>query len=248
MTTLALIQARMSSTRLPGKVLLPLGGDTVLGCVIGRLSRSRRLDSLAVATSTDAVDEPIGAWARAHGVACHRGPLDDVLERFAGAARQGAANTIVRITADCPLIDPQVVDAMLAQFDAAAAASAPCDYLSNALQRTFPRGLDAEVFSRAALLRAAAEAKQPFEREHVTPYLYRDGAGFRVCHHRAAHDLSHHRWTLDTTEDYRFLQRLFELLGERWRKAGYEEIVALLDRHPEVMKINRDVRQKQLGE
>jgi spore coat polysaccharide biosynthesis protein SpsF len=216
--------------------------------VVGRLRRAQRLDSIAVGTSTQPADDAIVAAAHALGIACHRGPLDDVLERFAMAARQCAAETVVRITADCPLIDPQVVDAMVVQFDDAAAADAPCDYLTNALQRTFPRGLDAEVFSRAALLRAATEATRPLEREHVTPYLYRDGGGFRVCHHRAARDLSQHRWTLDTADDYRFLQRLFELLGGCWREAGYEAIAALLDRHPEVMGINRDVRQKQLGE
>jgi len=247
-TTVALIQARMSSTRLPGKVLLPLGGDTVLGCVVTRLRRARRLDSLVVATSTDQSDAAIEATARALGVACHRGPLDDVLERFAMAARQCGADTVVRITADCPLIDPQVVDAMVQQFGDAAAAGTACDYLSNALQRTFPRGLDAEVLSRDALLRAAAEATQPFEREHVTPYVYREGGGFRICHHRAPRDLSFHRWTLDTPEDYRFLVRLFELLGDRWAEAGYGQIAALLERHPEVVQINRDVRQKQLGE
>jgi len=247
-TTVAIIQARMSSSRLPGKVLLPLGGDTVLGCVVGRLRRASRLDSLAIATSTDAPDAAIGEAARALGVACYRGPLDDVLERFAMAARQCGADTVVRITADCPLIDPQVVDAMVQQFDDAAAAGAPCDYLSNALARTFPRGLDAEVLSRDALLRAAAQATQPFEREHVTPYIYREAGGFRICHHRAARDLSSHRWTLDTPEDYRFLVRVYELLGSRWREAGYEEIAGLLDRHPEITQINRDVRQKQLGE
>ena len=238
----------MSSTRLPGKVLLPLGGETVLGCVVGRLRRARRLDALVVATSTDDDDGAIVAAAAALGIACHRGPLDDVLERFALAARKCAADTVVRVTADCPLIDPQVVDAMILRFDAAAAAGTPCDYLSNALQRTFPRGLDAEVFSRSALLRAAAQATQRFEREHVTPYLYRDGGGFHVCHHLAARDLSFHRWTLDTVEDYRFLQRVFELLGSQWREAAYEEIAALLDRHPEVVEINRGVRQKHLGE
>ena len=248
MTTVALIQARISSTRLPGKVLLPLGGQTVLGCVVGRLRRARRIDALIVVTSTDDDDGAIVAAAAALGVTCHRGPLDDVLERFALAARKCAADTVVRVTADCPLIDPQVVDAMILRFDAAAAGGTPCDYLSNALQRTFPRGLDVEVFSCSALLQAATQATQPFEREHVTPYLYRDGGGFNVCHHLAARDLSFHRWTLDTAEDYRFLQRVFELLGSRWREAGYEEIVTLLDRHPEVVEINRSVRQKQLGE
>lgn len=238
----------MSSSRLPGKVLLPLGGETVLGCVVGRLRQARRLDRLAIATSTDKTDDVIVATARALDVACHRGPLDDVLERFALAATHYMTDAVVRITADCPLIDPQVIDAMLMQFESAAGAGAPCDYLSNALQRTFPRGLDAEVVSRSALLRAASEATQPFEREHVMPYLYRAGTEFRICHHRAARDLSRHRWTLDTAEDYQFLKRVFDLLGDRWREAGYEEIAGLLERHPEVEQINRDVRQKQLGE
>jgi spore coat polysaccharide biosynthesis protein SpsF len=247
-SAVAIVQARMSSSRLPGKVLLPLGGTVVLGCVIERLLRARRLDAIVIATSTDPSDMVIEEWARVLGVAACRGPLDDVLARYALAARQCGADTVVRITADCPLIDPQVVDAMLDEFTAATAAGTPCDYLSNSLQRTFPRGLDAEVMSREALLRAAAEATKPHEREHVTPYLYRDGGGFRLRHHRAARDRASHRWTLDTVEDYRFFVRLFELLGERWRQADHEEIAALLDRHPEVVAINRSVRQTQPGE
>ena len=248
MTTVALIQARMSSSRLPGKVLLPLGGETVLGCVVGRLRLARKLDAIAIATSTEASDTVVSDAARTLGVACYRGALNDVLGRFAIAAQQCGADTVVRITADCPLIDPQVVDAMVQQFDDAAAAGAPCDYVSNSLQRTFPRGLDAEVLRRDVLLHAAAQAKEPFEREHVTPYVYRPGGEFRICHHRAGRDLSFHRWTLDTPEDYRFLVLLFELLGSRWQQAGYEEVADLLAQHPEIMRINCDVQQKQLGE
>lgn len=248
MTTVAIIQARTTSTRLPGKVLLPLGRTTVLACVVERLRRSNRLDSIVIATSSDPSDDAIAEAAGALGTRLCRGPLHDVLARFALAARQAGADTVVRITADCPLIDPEVVDAMLRQFDQASAAGSPCDYLSNALQRTFPRGLDAEVMASDVLLRAAAEATKPHEREHVTPYVYRTGSGFRLCHHVADRDLSFHRWTLDTQEDYRFFVSLFALLGDRWLEAGYEEIAALLDRHPEVVQINRDVRQKQLGE
>jgi spore coat polysaccharide biosynthesis protein SpsF len=242
-STVAIVQARMSSSRLPGKVRLPLGGRTVLGCVIGRLRRARRLGGIVVATSTDATDTVIAEWARELGVGACRGPLNDVLARYALAARQCGADTVVRITSDCPLVDPQVVDDMVEQF-----AAAPCDYLSNALHRSFPRGLDAEVMSREALLRADVEATLPHEREHVTPYLYRDGSRLRIRHHLASRDLSQHRWTLDTVEDYRFFVRLFELLGDHWAQAGWEEIAGTLDAHPEVVRINRDVRQKQPGE
>lgn len=243
MNTVAVVQARMSSSRLPGKVLLPLGGRTVLGCVVARLRRARRLDSIVIATSTDLTDLVIAEWARELGVRACRGPLDNVLARYALAAREAGADTVVRITADCPLVDPGVVDAMVEQF-----AAVPCDYLSNALQRTYPRGLDVEVMTREALLRAAAEATQPHEREHVTPYLYRDGGSVRLRHHLAPRNLSHHRWTLDTVQDYRFLVRLFGLLGDRWLPSGWDEVAGLLDRHPELAQINCDVRQKQPGE
>jgi spore coat polysaccharide biosynthesis protein SpsF len=244
MTTVAIVQARMSSTRLPGKVLLPLGGGTVLGCVIARLRRARLLDKIVVATSTDPSDTVIEEWARALNVSACRGPLEDVLARYALAAKQYDADTVVRITADCPLIDPQVLDAMIQQFEMARHEGSPCDYLSNALQRTFPRGLDVEVMTRAALLRAEAEATLPYEREHVTPYLYRSGSGFHICHHCLANDMSIHRWTLDTVEDYRFLVRVFDMLEGRWQEVGFGEILSLLHRHSELVEINRHVRQK----
>lgn len=238
---LCIVQARMSSTRLPGKVLMDLAGRPVLALVLARLSRSRHIGRVVVATTTGAEDDAIAAACGQLAVDVHRGPLEDVLARYAVAATGRAGDPIVRVTSDCPLIDPQVIDAMLAAFDPAA-----CDYLSNAIERSFPRGLDAEVFSRAALDCAHREATQPHEREHVTPYLYQHPERFRLAHHRRADDRSMLRWTLDTPEDYAFLQAFVQRLGDRVVDAGIDELLGVFDAAPELADINRHIQQKAL--
>lgn len=248
MRRVVLLQARMSSFRLPGKVLMSLGPVSVLGAVVARLRQVASIDDIVIATSAEPSDQPLVDEAARLGLRAYRGPLHDVLGRFAGAARQAEADVVVRITADCPLIDPHLVGRAVDEFCASLNSPAPCDYLSNALQRSFPRGLDTEVMTRAALLRADAEATEAFQREHVTPYLYAEGAPFRVCHLVAPRDLSTHRWTVDTPADFGFMCAIFALLGDRWKVAGYEEILALIERRPEVMSINREVRQKELHE
>jgi spore coat polysaccharide biosynthesis protein SpsF len=244
MKRVALIQARLSSSRLPGKVLMSLGPVTMLAAVVTRLRRARSIDEIVIATSVEPTDEPLVDEAARLGVRAYRGSLHDVLGRFVGAARHAEADVVVRITADCPLIDPHVVDRAVDTFCASLSTLSPCDYLSNTLQRSFPRGLDTEVMTHVALLRAHAEATEPFQREHVTPYLYAEGAPFRVCHLVASHALSMHRWTVDTPADFGFMCAIFALLGDRWEMAGYEEVVAQIERRPEVPSINRDVQQK----
>lgn len=238
---LCIVQARMGSTRLPGKVLMELAGRPVLALVLARLSRSRRIGRVVVATTTQAEDDAIVAACAALDVAVHRGPLDDVLARYAGAAARFGGDPVVRVTSDCPLIDPDVIDAMLASFDPSA-----CDYLSNAIERSFPRGLDAEVFSRAALQRAHREAGQPHEREHVTPYLYQHPERFRLAHYRRDDDRSALRWTLDTPEDYEFLRAFVQRLGDRVVEAGIDELLRSFDGAPELGEINRHIQQKSL--
>lgn len=244
MKRVAIVQARMGSTRLPGKVMLPLGNDSVLAAVIGRLRRAARLDEVWIATTTAEDDAAIVAEAARLGAPCFRGDAQDVLARYHGAAAAAGADIVLRVTSDCPLIDPGVVGEVIARFGE----GEDYDYMTIGLVRTYPRGLDTEIMTRAALDRAFAEARAPEEREHVTPYLYRNPQLFRLGEQRGTPDLSAHRWTLDTPEDYRMLTALVGLLGADWMRADYRHIAAVLDAHPEVFGINQTIRQKTLGE
>jgi spore coat polysaccharide biosynthesis protein SpsF len=207
----AVLQARMSSRRLPGKVLRPIRGRPILHLQIERLLRCRAIDRLVVATSINADDDAIVASCARLGVACRRGPLDDVLERFRLVAEAEAAEHVVRLTADCPLADWQVIDALVGLH-----LGGSYDYTTNTLPRTFPHGLDCEIMTRDALLQAASGASSVHDREHVTPFLYRADSGFRVGHLTCPLDLSFLRWTVDTLEDFRFVKGVYdELYGSK---------------------------------
>jgi spore coat polysaccharide biosynthesis protein SpsF len=242
----AVVQARMGSTRLPGKVLMRLGDDTVLAQVVKRLQRSRRLRHVLVATTTRADDDALVTEAARLGVPVVRGPVEDVLARYAAAARQLDGDAVLRITSDCPLIDAGVIDDMLARHAELVAAGTPCDYLSNTLERRLPRGLDAELVRSTALLQADAEARAPHEREHVTPYLYQHPERFALHGWRAPVDASAQRWTLDTPQDLELLQTIYAALGDRALDTPWLEVLALVQTHPHWAEINREVRQKDL--
>jgi spore coat polysaccharide biosynthesis protein SpsF len=243
MTVVAIIQARMSSERLPGKVLRPLGTKPVLAHVIGRLRRASMLDSVMVATSNRPDDDAVAALAAAESCPVYRGSLNDVLARYAGAAEAAKANVVVRITADCPLVCPEVVDAMIAQYCATApAVGLPC-VVTNARMRTFPRGLDAELFPRGALETANRNAHEPHQREHVTPYLYEHPDAFAIVDHTQTRNLADARWTLDTADDYRMLAAFFALLGDS-DGASLSELIQVWDAHPELHAMNAAVEQK----
>ncbi len=247
MKRLAIIQARTGSTRLPGKVLMPLGGSTVLGCVVDRLCAARRIDEVVVATSIRSDDDAVEQHARELGVGIFRGSAQDVLARFFGAASFSRADIIVRITADCPLIDGALVDTMLEAY----AGKPGCDYMSNTLVRTYPRGLDTEIFTMDALTRAHREAGVPYQREHVTPYFYQNPQLFMMYSYTdpSSADYSHMRWTLDTAEDYAFLQAVYERLAHRApRDIQTAGVIALLEREPAISQLNAGVRQKTLSE
>jgi spore coat polysaccharide biosynthesis protein SpsF len=206
----AIVQARMGSTRLPGKTLARLGDESVLGWVLVRLARATTLDQVAVATSVDTADDPVEEAARAHGVGVVRGSLDDVLDRYRVAAEGTGAGTIVRITADCPFLDPAFVDAAVATLHAEHA-----DLASTSLSGTVLPGLDCEAFGRVALEAAAAEAVDAIEREHVTPFIYRRPARFRsvgvpVPPWALKSDV---RLTVDQAEDLELLRDVVERLG-----------------------------------
>lgn len=214
---LAILQARMSSTRLPGKVMADLAGAPMIARQIERVRRAKRIDRLVVATSNQASDDPLVAFLESEAVTVFRGPLNDVLARFSAAAEAfGPADHVVRLTADCPLTDPTVIDAVIAHHLATGA-----DYTSNVLgERTFAQGLDVEVMTGAALTQARAEASEPYEREHVTPFLYRRPDRFRL--EGVAQDRSDGAvgWTVDTPEDLHFVRLVYEALYPQWPDFG----------------------------
>ncbi|MEQ1883142.1 MAG: glycosyltransferase family protein [Burkholderiales bacterium] len=248
MKVVAIIQARMGSTRLPGKVLRTLGGATVLAHVLGRAMAVPGIDEVVVATSTQRQDDPVEKEARKCGAGVFRGSEADVLSRYYEAARLFHADVIVRITSDCPLLDPDLVEQMVSKFLGSRMGGKKLDYLSNALTRSYPRGLDAEVFTFAALESTQLTAKQSHEREHVTPYIYQHPASFAVEEFVGDRDFSSHRWTLDTPKDYEFLQAVFNLLGASAKNAGMHAVLGLLAKHPHLVWINQQVRQKALNE
>ncbi|MFT5144790.1 MAG: glutamate-1-semialdehyde 2,1-aminomutase [Rhodothermales bacterium] len=239
----AIIQARMSSSRLPGKVLLPLAGRPVLQHVVDRLGACRLVDAVGVATSTDPSDDPIQNFCAAKDVACFRGSLDDVLSRYVGAARAWDADYVVRITADCPALDPKVVDAVVAGALAG-------DYDCYGLDGEFPDGLDCTVFSASALERAAREAVLPSDREHVGPFIIARPGRFKTAGLELFKGLSDQRWTLDEPRDYTFLTRVFERLydpvaastGQHFRTA---DVVELLAREPGLSALNSGIERNE---
>jgi spore coat polysaccharide biosynthesis protein SpsF len=242
MKIVAIIQARMGSSRLPNKVLKDLGGATVLDRVQNRLRRSRLIDDLVVATTTQSQDNVIVDHCESGGIAVFRGSEHDVLDRYYRAAKHAHGEVIVRITSDCPLIDPEVTDMTIQLF-----LDKQPDYASNALERTYPHGLDTEVITISALERAWHEATEPYQRSHVTPYLYQNPSRFKLLSVKGTADYSRHRWTLDTADDLEFLRTVYKRLEVRdhftWR-----DVLDLVEREPGLAEINSYVAQKALHE
>jgi spore coat polysaccharide biosynthesis protein SpsF len=235
-----IVQARMGSTRLPGKVLMDLDGKSVLERVVRRLRRSKLVAEVVVATTILEKDDVIALECQRIGSVCFRGSEQDVLDRYYQAARECNADTIVRITADCPLIDPEIIDRIIECFLRERA-----DYATNDVPQTFPRGLDVEVFSMSSLKRAWKEATAPYQREHVTPYFYEHPEIFRVVSLPGDIDSAPYRWTLDTEDDLKLLRAVYDRFRNR-DTFGYSEILALMSREPELMKLNSLVLQKSL--
>lgn len=236
----AVVQARLGSTRLPGKVLLPLLGAPMLSRVMGRVARAQTVTDVILATTDLAEDDPLIELAGAEGWPAVRGSATDLLDRYLLAAHERSADVVVRITSDCPLIDPGVIDLVVAAYEAEQA-----DYASNTLPpRTFPRGLDVEVIGIAALERAGREDADPAWREHATPYIYRHPERFRLAPVAWAQDHSEHRWTVDTQADYELVRTIYERLGRddfTWLDA-----LGVVEANPEWGWSNHDVVQKQV--
>ncbi|QDT15553.1 cytidylyltransferase domain-containing protein [Alienimonas californiensis] len=250
----AVIQARMSSARLPGKVLQPLAGEPMLHRVVERVRAAHHvdrpiIDETIVATSNDASDDPLQAWCEERGVRCVRGSLHDVLARYQTAAVVAEADVIVRITSDCPLIDPSVTGRVIAAY---LAADPPVAYASNTdPTRTYPRGLDVEVFSAEALGIAHREDDNPAWREHVTQFLCRQPERFpRTCV-TADEDASAHRWTVDTPEDLELVRRIYDHFaadgGVGPTAFDWRDVLALLAECPDWAELNRHVEQKKVA-
>lgn len=245
MKTVVIVQARVGSSRLPRKVLKHLGGKTVLARVLSRLGWCNLVDEVVVATTDQAEDQAVVEEAKRCGVRAICGSELDVLARYHLAANETDARMIIRITSDCPLVDPMLIDQMIARFHQQSNTGHTIDYLSNTHPRTFAHGLDVEVFRREALEIAHREACAVHEREHVTPFFYLHPLRFRLHNFAQATDHSALRWTLDEPADQRFFEALFRHFKSS-QMITTNQVLALLERFPELSEINADVRQKSL--
>lgn len=235
----AIVQARVGSTRLPGKVLADIHGYPMLWHVVQRTRAAKTVDEVAVATTTEVADDAIVAFCREHAVSCFRGSESDVLDRYYQAARERETDVIIRITSDCPLIDPEIVDKTVRAF----LEEGP-DYASNTCVRTYPRGLDTEVMTFAALQLAWTSANHPYQRSHVTPYIYENPRKFKILSVTGNQDDSAYRWTVDTPEDLEFVRAVYSRF--RHDSFSWSDALKLMEREPQLAEINREVEQKSL--
>ena len=232
--TVAIIQARVSSSRLPGKVLADICGKPMLQRVYERVKRARLVDDVVIATSFAEEDYAIVQWGQANGMPVHRGGIsqNDVLGRYWDVAQQVGADVIVRITADCPLIDPVTIDLCVSKFGAT-----PTNYLCNTEPvPTYPDGLDVEVFDLALLKQTHLKATLGSDREHVTPWMRRQTTGALNLSH--GKNLGHLRWTVDEVADLDFVRAVYTKLGEDF---GMQDVLDLLERRPELAQINAHI-------
>jgi spore coat polysaccharide biosynthesis protein SpsF len=237
---IAIVQARMGSTRLSGKVLLDLAGKPMLIRVIERINQSKHIDGVVIATTTNLIDNDIVSMCRDHGWNFYRGSEVDVLDRYYQTAKQYDAKTIVRITSDCPLIEPSVIDRVVRRYFAI---FPDVDYVSNIFPyRTYPRGLDVEVMSFKTLERCWKEETTLKYREHVTLYIHHNPYKFKIDEVNIESDLSLMRWTVDTQKDFDFVSKIYNHFGEG--RFSWVDVIELLKKYPEISEINKGVQQK----
>lgn len=240
MKIVGIIQARMGSTRLPGKMMMTILGKPVIQQVFERVDASKLINELWLATTTNSEDDIISQWADQHGVFCFRGSSEDVLDRYYQANQIANADILVRVTGDCPLIDVVVIDAAIQYY-----CEGSYDYVSNSQPPTYPDGLDVEVFSAKTLARAWAEATLTSEREHVTPYIWKHPELFRLGTVFCADDLSDHRWTLDTQADFDFINKVMEACAVKQNRCGMSDVLLILKEHPEWATINSQYKRNE---
>lgn len=243
MRTVAIIQARMGSTRLPGKVLMEVMGKPLLEYQLERVTRSHFLDDIIIATTTNEQDQAITDWCRKMSYPYFQGSEHDVLDRYFQAATLYDAQVVVRLTADCPVIDPQVIDRAICLYR-----EHDFDYVSNTVNRTYPRGMDVEVFSYEVLKESHRKASSPAEREHVTPYIYRRPSIYKLGDVINESDQSKYRLTVDTKEDFELICRIIAKLYPTDPKFTLQHILQVFAEHPAWFNINAHVEQKSLGE
>lgn len=237
----AIVQARLGSTRLPGKTMMPLEGEPLLGHLVRRIRKSQLISGIIIATTTQERDDRIVRFAEEKNVRWYRGSENDVLDRFYQAALLHQLQTIVRVTPDCPMLDPRVTDRVIEKF-----LEGGHDYVSNVLTPTYPDGLDTEVFSFAALERAWKEARLPSDREHVTAYIVKHPEVFKLFNvDNKGSNLSWMRWTVDTDRDYEFVSRIFEKIGAGKDIFYMEDVLKVLMENPELMEINSDIERNE---
>lgn len=234
MKVIALVQARMGSTRLPNKVMKPIAGIPMIELLLSRLSRSKEVDQIVVATSVDPRNRPLIDHVRKLGYSCEEGSENDVLDRYVEAAGKHRADVVVRITGDCPLVDPELVDEVVRGFKTAAV-----DYFSNIDPPTYPDGLDIEVCTFKALERASRETSRPYDREHVTPYL-RESGRFKTASMKYNQDLSGLRWTVDEPADFTVIEKVFGHFHPR-TDFTWGEVLGLQQRQPEIFSLNQNL-------
>lgn len=232
----AIIQARVGSTRLPRKVQKSIAGRPMLWHVIERVKRAKLVDEVVLATTSKEEDKPLLDLVKESGIKGYAGSDEDVLDRYFQAATQFGADVIVRITADCPLIDPEIIDKVVKHF-----LDGDFDYVTNTLKPTYPDGLDVEVFSYEALRKAWGEARMASEREHVTPYIRKHPELFRFRNVEHEKDFSSMRWCVDTEKDLEFVREIYKRLYGKGKIFGMREVLNLLEKHPELMEINKGI-------
>jgi len=236
-----IVQARMGATRLPGKPLRMIMGRSLLDYEMERLQRSSKADQIVVATTTAPQDKVIEDFCRSAKIPFFRGSENDVLSRYYHAAKEHNADIVVRVTGDCPLIDPNIVDSTIAHC---LQHFPDYDYVSNMRKPSYPRGMDTEVFSFQAMERAFLNAKRPEEREHVTLYLYEHPNDFKLGGVEYPSDESKYRFTVDTEEDFRLVEKLITTLYPKKPNFTFEDILEQMQLHPEWFKINSHIQQK----
>lgn len=243
MNIVCIIQARVGSTRLPGKVLKKVCEKTILEHDIDRLKRVANINEIVIATTTEEQDIEIVNEAKRLGVSYFMGSESDVLSRYYYAAKEHNADAIVRVTSDCPLLDPEVTEKTIQYYLDNAD---KYDYVSNTLERTFPRGLDTEIFNFATLEQAFNEAYLDRDREHVTAYIYTNTDKFNLGCYKSDEDHSEKRWTLDTEEDFMLIKTIYDELYDENKLFGMNEILQLLSIKPEISDINKGIEQKKI--
>ncbi len=243
MKVCVIIQARMGSKRLPGKVLKEVLGKPLLGYQCERLARSKRADEIIIATTTALADEAIVEFCRKNSLFCFRGSEEDVLDRFYSAALRQRAEVVVRVTGDCPLIDPEVVDRVIRFY---LENVSKFDYVSNVLERTYPRGMDCEVFGAQTLAEVHREARLSPEREHVTRFIYTHPERYRLGSVTfSCGNESRHRWTVDTPEDFELIRKILTQLYPANPVFTLRDVLGLLERHPDWENLNAHIQQKE---